>query len=129
MPKQLIKCYFYGSLRNGEYNCNSFKRMYGDDNFVYQQTLDIEGFALYSLGSYPAIIPTEGATLIVDEFLVSQDAFNGVRRMELGAGYQEMIIDGAYIYHFTEQDKPYVGELVTHGDWSQYLRDKRESYV
>lgn len=119
----LIKALFYGSLRAGEYNCESFKRAYGEDSMQYQGTKTIEGYQLYSLGAYPMILKEKGAQLVVDEFLVSPEAFMSIRRMELGAGYNEEQIDGAYIYYFDQEssDRP----KVESGDWSVYLSEKQ----
>lgn len=118
-PNSTLKMYFYGSLRLDQYNYKWFTQRFGKENYQYQGTKTINGFNLYSLGSYPAIVPTIGGSIVVDEFLVSPEVFEAVRRMELGAGYHETQIDGAYIYHFL--DTKWVGEHVTHGDWVKYL--------
>lgn len=113
---------FYGSLRKGEYNYNAFVRQFGEENFVYKGTKTIKGFELYSLGSYPVIVPNPNSEIVVDEFELSKEAHESVRMMELGAGYTETTIDNNTIYYMNEP--PYYNRgKVEHGNWSQYLRE------
>lgn len=123
--KASVKLNLYGSLRKGQYNYDSFVRQYGEDSFVYNGTKRIPGFELYSLGSYPMVLATPEAprnTLVVDEMMVSEECYQGIRRMELGAGYHEVILDdGAIIY--AHNDNRYDLPKVDSGDWSAYLDD------
>lgn len=118
----LIKAIFYGSLRSGQYNCERFQQSFGKENFVYQNTKTITGYQLYSLGSYPMVLKDPNSNLVVDEFLISPEAAESVRRMELGAGYSEEEIDGATIYYY--DDNRYNAPKVESGDWSEYLKEK-----
>lgn len=113
---------FYGSLRKGEYNHKAFVRMFGEENFLYKGTKTIKGFALYSLGAYPVIIPNSDSEVIVDEFELSEDAHKSVKMMELGAGYYEQLIDDKHIY-VMDSPPSYHSGLVKHGDWSKHLRE------
>lgn len=118
-----VKVLFYGSLRKGEYNYNSFVRRFGADNYQHINTRTINGFRLHSLGAYPAVVSDENKSIVVDEFLVSPECYNSVRSMELGAGYEEVMVGDAIMYKYRDENSPWLGEEVTHGDWSQYLRD------
>lgn len=117
----------YGSLRKGEYNHNAFVRQFGEENFVYKETKVLDGFELYSLGAYPMVVHTPENPenrLVVDVFEVSQSCYSSIKGMELGAGYDELVLDdGAIIY--TQRDSKGL-KRVESGDWSEYLRSKRE---
>lgn len=118
----MVKFCAYGSLRKGEYNYESFVRAYGEENFQYINTKTIPGYQLYSLGSYPMILKDPNGSLVVDEFLVSPEVANSIRRMEIGAGYKEGEIDGALIYYY-EEGSPYYPKVES-GDWSKYLKER-----
>lgn len=115
----------YGSLREGEYNYERFKEIY-KEGFTKINEGTVEGFALYSLGSYPGIRPEEGKTLRVDVMECNNQCFQSINSMELGAGYsaKKVTVNGLectiYVYDY------YVSELkrVESGDWSQYLKSK-----
>lgn len=117
----------YGSLREGEYNFDRFKQYYGD-NIKSIGSYIIEGFDLYNLGSYPGVKLSinNKQPLTVDILECSEECFNGINRMELGAGYHahNITIDDndcvIYIYD------GYAVRHVEHGDWSKYLKEKLE---
>jgi len=107
----------YGSLRVGEYNHDSFKRQY-KEGYKYVKSLELDGYDLYSLGSYPGIKEGSGK-LKVDLFECSKECYMSIRGMELGAGYSEKVIEleegGAVLYlydHSVKQDR-----IVEDGDW------------
>lgn len=114
----------YGSLRVGEYNFNSFARSY---DMKHIDSIEVPGFDLYSLGSYPAIIKGEN-TLKVDILDVEEAAFHGIKMMELGAGYSTDYIeykgDKVPIYIFDDPMQiEYLKknkDLVSSGDWVDY---------
>ena len=87
----------YGSLRKNHYNFNAC----GEQKYI--KTLQLNGYDLFSLGSYPGIVPGKG-TLTVELHEVDEDTLRTIRHMELGAGYREenINIDGKnaalYIY-------------------------------
>lgn len=116
------KILVYGSLRNGMYN-NS--RIFGSNREPIE-TIVMEGYDLYSLGSYPAI--KKGDNKVVMELLeVSEEEYERIERMELGAGYITEYSEEykAYFwvykdaYDFLKTKKP-----IESGDWVQYLTDK-----
>ena len=129
MSKRIL---VYGSLRNGEYNFQSFQRVFGN-NIKYEKTLEIEGFSLYSLGPYPGINKSlnKNSKLTVDILNVNEVVYNQIKEMELGAGYKEEFvnIDGEqlpiYVYKYP-LNKEYIVES---GDWSSYLKSKRNEAV
>jgi gamma-glutamylcyclotransferase (GGCT)/AIG2-like uncharacterized protein YtfP len=121
----------YGSLRVGEYNYNYFKSRYGED-MKYIRTVMLEGYKLYSLGSYPGIKESQGVeTLLVDILEVSEDLYYSITEMELGAGYscKQLNIDGIdttlYVYEGPVSDK----NLVESGDWSNYLKENNKHEI
>lgn len=116
----------YGSLRLGHYNYKSFKRMYPD--LTYLGTTKINGWKLYSFGSYPGAVRTNNNEdkIIIDVFSCLDFCKSDMDDMEIGAGYEvvqipviindkEIIID---IYEYPDA-KEY-GDLVESGDWSEY---------
>ncbi len=114
-----IKAVFYGSLKTGFYNNPQSEGVISTGKIV-----DIPGFKMFSLGSYPYIRKTEEKSSIKGElFNISQEDFDWINRMELGAGYTKEVvdIDGSlhYIYvmspnRCTEDRRP-----VESGNWVQ----------
>lgn len=126
MPVAIV----YGSLREGAYNYDAFKRYYPEGYNKIGQTV-IDGYDLHSLGSYPFIVEGEGK-LIVDIMECSPDCFRAINGMELGAGYQAElinvelngeIIEGT-IYTFSKKDINYSQEHVKSGDWIKYKNEE-----
>lgn len=120
-----IKILTYGSLRKGEYNYERF-RQYFKNGLNHVDTVIIKGFDLYDLGSYPGIKISDDPEkeLTVDIMGCSQECYDSIQRMELGAGYSNypVNINGEditiYLYHgYTQENR-----LVKHGDWSKYLK-------
>lgn len=122
----------YGSLRYGEYNYNAFNSHY---KMHHTGTHIVDGLELYSLGAYPACAKGNGK-VIVDTFEVTDECFSRIHGMEIGAGYyaSTINIDGephtiwlmtkgqdAYGWRRLEEE-----ERVESGDWSSYLKEKRE---
>jgi gamma-glutamylcyclotransferase (GGCT)/AIG2-like uncharacterized protein YtfP len=118
----------YGSLRLGEYNHRHFA-----SGLKHLGTTTINGFKLYSLGSYPGINPGDKEDeLVVDVFEADEPTFNGIHRMELGAGYhaeeKEFNIGDSsvnaiiYVYDTDlsgERNEYFNTPLVKHGDWTK----------
>lgn len=65
----------YGSLRNGKHNHGM---LYGS-KFLEEGTVD--GFSMFSLGSFPFITPSEG-TIVVEAYEVDDDTFERLDRLE-----------------------------------------------
>ena len=116
----------YGSLREGAYNYDAFKRYYPDGYNKIGQTT-IQGYDLHSLGAYPFIVEGEGE-LVVDIMECSSDCFRAINGMELGAGYLAKkievelngeVIEGT-IYTYPPKDVKYSQEHVKSGDWIKY---------
>src|SRR5438067_1043572 len=84
-------CLFYGSLKQDEYNFNRF----GEGTQKYIKTLTLEGYDIYDLGYFPGLTKGDGK-VVVELHEVQDDAFEGIVRMEKGAGYVEgkEMIDG-----------------------------------
>lgn len=115
------KCCFYGSLRKPLYNYQRFIKMYGRDAMIYEKTTQIPGYRLYSLGQYPAAIQTFDQSIIaVDLFEVSDEAYNSIQYMELGAGYEEQFVNiDDSMYSIFLYDERFIENknLIESGDW------------
>lgn len=119
--KQIV---VYGSLREGEYNADRFRRNYGAENFKYIRTTTITGYNIFDLGSYPGlkISNDPNSKVIVDIMEVSDECFQSIEWMEHGAGYSTIkVVDDetgqkfpAYMYEYSATD------LVESGDWVKY---------
>lgn len=123
-----IKIAVYGSLRVGHYNYKHFLEVFGAENFHYVKTvIGVEGFLLYSLGAYPAILENDLSNpLVVDIMECSEEVHSVIKMMELGAGYNEKIIDidgdDCIIYVYSDTSISTTNHLVENGDWSHHLR-------
>lgn len=118
----------YGSLRLGEYNYNYFKKRYGND-MNYIRIIVLEGYKLYSLGSYPGIKESKGGELLtVDILEVSEDLYYSITEMELGAGYscKKLNIDNIDTTLYVYEGPTYEKDLVKSGDWSNYLNENKQ---
>ena len=118
------KIIVYGSLRKDEYNFKSFQRVYGEDNIKYIETTIVDGFKLYSLGSYPGIKQADLSNkLVVDILEVSDEVW---KHIEKSAGYYTVYkeIKGDYLPIFIYSDAIYPDALVKSGDWSEYVKQK-----
>lgn len=116
MVKRFV--YVYGSLREGEYNFKSFKDIFKEEISVHKKNVPLEGFKLYSLGSYPGIkIADNNCSVVCDILMVSERCFRAIDKMELSSDYFRVGINGASLYVY----KGDVSEenLITHGDWKK----------
>jgi gamma-glutamylcyclotransferase (GGCT)/AIG2-like uncharacterized protein YtfP len=122
----------YGSLRNGLYNCRRFDLQ---NKSEFLGTTKIRGYALYSLGPYPGIYPSEEAFVVAEVRRFSGkeqlEVAKSIDYMELFGGYHREYLDleiedrkiRGFIYVYDEKpDK----EKIEHGDWVHYLREKGE---
>jgi len=107
----------YGSLRKGAYNFNRFVEIFGEDNIKYLKTKEITGFKLYSLGPYPGIKQTDNESdkLTIDLLHVTNEVYDAIYNMEIGAGYKAVETpDGIiYVYRYNVREN----DLVKSGDW------------
>lgn len=121
--------FLYGSLREGMYNYIRFKEQFGNEFIRINDNLyTIDAMNLYSLGSYPTVIPSSNYNdhVIGELFLVSNKCFDSINRMELGAGYSSKKVGGHYknsgvqalIYY---QSSTTSSEKIINGDWVDYL--------
>jgi gamma-glutamylcyclotransferase (GGCT)/AIG2-like uncharacterized protein YtfP len=122
----------YGSLREGLYNSRRF------DLKNRSKLLGIakaNGYALYSLGPYPGIYPSENSSVIVEvrKFSGKQqlEVAKSIDYMELFGGYHREYIDieieeksvRSIIYVYDEKPET---EKIEHGDWIYYLKEKED---
>ena len=79
--KKTQTLFVYGSLRKGCYNNYMLK----DEKYL--GTTELEGYNLYSLGSYPAVNKGEGK-IVVDVFEVKEKLSKDIHHMENQYGYE-----------------------------------------
>jgi len=115
------KVLFYGSLREGHYNHSYFEESFGKENFKCIGMREIKGYDLYSLGSYPAVIKSSDpeSVVVMEEFEISEQAYDSVKRMELGAGYHEVETEDGFVFYAQNRDMSN-RQRVENGDWTKY---------
>lgn len=115
----------YGSLRKGDYN---YDRCIPNAEVIEQ--VELQGWEMYDLGSYPAIVRGDG-TVLFDIMDVTDEHYDRVESMELGAGYiaETVTLKGAseatLFYMKDEALAQYESwsrqvKLVESGDWIEY---------
>lgn len=116
------KLCFYGSLRSGQYNHSRIKQLYPGE-MKYISSARLVGYLMYSLYHYPAVCKTGKDTdkILVEYYEVSENVYNHVRDMELGAGYHEDIV-GDYIIYLIDQENIIDNDIVKGGDWVNYKK-------
>lgn len=138
----------YGSLREGEYNYEGMRRVYGEDNIKKIKSDELHGFTLHSLGPYPTIIPNGGVDsnpIVVDVLEVSREVNSSIYNMEIGAGYERKVIyddipvqnpetgeteilNNTPISFYIMNNLPvYAEHRIVSGDWSK--RDEEEPAI
>ncbi|MGB9928950.1 MAG: gamma-glutamylcyclotransferase family protein [Methanosarcina sp.] len=120
----------YGSLRNGLYNNKRFDLQ---NKSEFLGITKIKGYALYSLGPYPGIYPSEDSSVIVEvrRFSGKQqlEVAKSIDYMELFGGYHRENINleiagqkiKAFIYVYDQKPE---SEIIEHGDWVYYLKEQ-----
>jgi gamma-glutamylcyclotransferase (GGCT)/AIG2-like uncharacterized protein YtfP len=120
----------YGSLRDGLHNS---RRLNLPNKSEFLGMTKIKGYALYSLGPYPAVYPAEGSSVIAEvrRFSGKQqlEVAKSIDYMELFGGYHREYVDlelpekklRAIIYVYDEKPET---EVIDHGDWTRYLKEK-----
>jgi len=111
----------FGSLREGEYN---FER-YGVTN-VLARTV-ISGYKMYDLGPFPAIVESEipEDKITVELHEVSEENYDSITWMEVGAGYTPKTITINNIEATIYTMKRCHGPQVVSGDWVTHNKNKR----
>jgi len=118
----MVKMLVYGTLRTGLINNDIYLKDY-DRTAIYR----IKGFDMYDLGGYPMIHRNkDGGTIVVEEYDVSDEVYNSIRRMECGAGYVEasMILTGEEYKIYCYSWVPHDTTKVKDGDYVQYVVKK-----
>ncbi|RXA18722.1 gamma-glutamylcyclotransferase [Methanosarcina sp. MSH10X1] len=120
----------YGSLRNGLYNS---RRLDLQNRSELLGTTQVRGYALYSLGPYPCVYPSEDSFIIAEvrRFSGKQqlEVARSIDYMELFGGYHREYVDleigeqklRGFIYVYDEKPE---SEEIEHGDWARYLEEK-----
>lgn len=120
----------YGSLRNGLHNSRRLNLQTMSD---FLGMTIIEGYALYSLGPYPAVYPTENSSVVAEVRRFSGkkqlEVAKSIDYMELFGGYHREYVDleieqqkvRGFIYVYDEKPET---EVIDHGDWTRYLKEK-----
>lgn len=139
MTKQ-TPAFVYGTLREGFGN---YKRLLeGHTTNIEEATL--EGFEMYSVGGFPAILPAEG-TVVGELITIDEDKYEPVlRSLDRLEGYYPQSKDNsmylrekmevitsngekveAYVYVW---NRPAPREKVESGDWKQFVNEKSAAY-
>jgi len=120
----------YGSLRNGLYNCRRFDLQ---NRSEFLGMTKVRGYALYSLGPYPGVYPSEGSFVVAEVHRFSGkeqlEVAKSIDYMELFGGYHreyvDLVIENQKIKGFIYvSDRKPETEQIEHGDWVHYLREK-----
>jgi gamma-glutamylcyclotransferase (GGCT)/AIG2-like uncharacterized protein YtfP len=120
----------YGSLRNGLYNNRRFDLQ---NRSEFLGTTKIDGYALYSLGPYPAVYPSEKGSVVAEV-----RRFSGKKQLEVAKSIDYMELFGGYHREYVDLELPekklkgiiYVydekpeTEVIDHGNWTRYLKEK-----
>lgn len=131
----------YGTLREGDYN---HYRLGDKAKFLSQER--VMGFQMYHIrGAYPYVVRDSNASVLVEVYDVDDGAYEGIKRMEVGAGYAIADIDTsigvAKLFYFTENthqsyQKHSRCPKILNGDWFEWLRkfaperlEKNESII
>lgn len=119
MAKQLVAV--YGTLREGNGNHVLL------EHEEKLSTERVSGFKMYSLGGFPAILPTgnEEDRVTIEVYEVDDETLARLDRLEGYPGWYERSVvhttlGGALIYHFTEDMiRPHF-PLIEGGNWNEY---------
>lgn len=129
--KELIIA-LYGSLRDGLYNSRRFNLQNRSELLGMTK---VRGYALYSLGPYPGVYPSEDSYVIAEVRRFSGkeqlEVAKSIDYMELFGGYHREYVDlgigeqkfRGFIYVYDEKPE---SERIEHGDWARYLKEKIE---
>lgn len=107
----------YGSLRSGMYNRRGFPTL------KTLETTRLEGYKMRSLGGYPYIYPSDTDSVVVELCEVEDEDYGYIRRMELGAGYDEVPVEingDTYLIYVYRRDNDH-NQLVGNGDWVDFV--------
>lgn len=111
----------YGSLKQGQYNYDRFKQYYPSINVIKKDT--IKGFKMFSLGPYPAVVKSNNGNIAIQLLEVPTEAYDSIKRMELGAGYNEIDVQvkgiNAKMYIFNREEEQMIKQFkeVENGIW------------
>jgi len=123
----------YGSLRDGLYNS---RRLNLPNRSDFLGITRIKGYALYSLGPYPAVYSAENGSVVAEVRRFSGkkqlEVAKSIDYMELFGGYHREYVDleieqqkvKGLIYVYDEKPET---EVIEHGDWIKYLNEKGSS--
>ena len=87
----------YGTLRKDQYNYNRIRNHFPikNDHLLYIDTIKLEGYKMFNLGSYPMCTFTgeKNDTVIADVLRMSNLSFDMIDKMETQAGYSRYKAD------------------------------------
>jgi gamma-glutamylcyclotransferase (GGCT)/AIG2-like uncharacterized protein YtfP len=127
----MVKIAVYGTLRPGDYNYQRFVNLFGEWDFqVLTGPIEITGYRMYDLGSYPGIKKaSDNDKIIVQVIGCSDECYDVINAMEEGAGYQaiDLKVDGHECKTFLYDHDVYEETLIPHGDWIKDVNDEKEA--
>lgn len=128
-----IKFAAYGTLREGNYNYDRFKGMYGKD-FQYETTITSEDkFVMLTNGMYPLLMREKKnctpTTIVFDIIKCSEECYRDICAMEFGAGYEEDFVElnGEKYNIFIFNHETNYKQIKT-GDWNNQAEVKNGLY-
>lgn len=133
----------YGSLREGEYNYNRLRCIFGTEELFYVADCEVQDYAMYSvLDNYPAAIYTDQSSDIIEGQILgmSERVYKAIKDMEESAGYElysEIASCNISKHQFRIKMDLFVATpklekvvekfpKVKSGNWSDYLRETHE---
>lgn len=131
-PKKKNLFFIYGSARRGMYNHDFL-----EDSVKFKGYAVLEGFKLYSLGSYPAVLKSNSSRdVVVGEIyqFVDEHKLDIFDEMEIVAGYKRIYTkvkdeDGNEIdivlYEFAYPNYLKSKENIESGDWVKFIEARR----
>lgn len=118
MKKLLV----YGTLREGDYNFKRVQNLFGKDSIIKIDEKTLSGYAMFDLGAYPGLNKTDNEEhkVLFDVVEVTDEAFNFIQSMEIGAGYSPLEVDDAilYIYNINYAEN----KRIVSGDWLEHKK-------
>jgi len=110
IPENTLLLFVYGTLKKGGINHRSYM-----EHAEFINRTSIEGFTLFTYNClFPVARPAAGEHMDGEWWLVSEEAFERIARMEYGAGYDLCTVDGQ-CYFFAIMNETLWGDIMAWG--------------
>lgn len=106
----------YGTLRA---DCGNHRLLAGGE---FLGMVRVEGWAMYSMGGFPAIVPAEGSVVTGEVYRVTRSIMKKLDGLEGYPGWYSRTkvpteFGPAWIYHFESEESVDGRRLIASGDW------------